>query len=124
MKKLARLVDADWVLTGPAGGPGDPRNLRFDPAEDRTPQVRLECRILRHVAGTDAPAGRDRDHAQGLLRPLRAGHGPDPAADCRRAPRTTIHAMYRADTPLTVPAQRLLEAFVAEAAAQRNVVPH
>jgi hypothetical protein len=30
-------------------------------------------------------------------------------------PNTTIYALHRADTPLTLPAQRLLEAFVAEA---------
>lgn len=31
-----------------------------------------------------------------------------------------IHAVHRADSPLTLPAQRLLEAFVAEAQAQRT----
>lgn len=124
VKKLARLVDADWVLTGPAGGPGDPRNLRFDPAEDRTPQVRLECEsfatLLALMPRLDVigimPRGFFDRYAPAMdLIEL-------PIADA--LPSTTIHALYRADTPLTVPAQRLLEAFVAEAMAQRNVVPH
>ncbi|ODV44145.1 hypothetical protein AWV79_10795 [Cupriavidus sp. UYMMa02A] len=124
VKKLARLVDADWVLTGPTGGPGDPRNLRFDPAEDRTPQVRLECESFATLL-----ALMPRLDVIGIMpRGFFDRYGPAmdliqlPIADA--LPRTTIHAMYRADTPLTVPAQRLLEAFVAEAAAQRNVVPH
>ena len=35
-------------------------------------------------------------------------------------PNTTIHVLHRADTPLTVPAQRLLESFLAEANALRT----
>ncbi|WP_427307395.1 LysR family transcriptional regulator [Cupriavidus sp. H39] len=123
-RKLARLVEADWVLTGPTGGPGDPRNLRFDAAQDRTPQVRLECESFATLL-----ALMPRLDVVGIMpKGFFARYGPAldlielPIADA--LPRTTIHALYRADTPLTVPAQRLLDAFVAEAAAQRNVVPH
>jgi hypothetical protein len=35
-------------------------------------------------------------------------------------PNTTIHVLYRADAPLTVPAQRLLDAFLAEARSLRT----
>lgn len=72
-------------------------------------------RVLLDAAGPDAQARRDRDHAQRIF----GRHGPLmdfvslPIAEA--LPNTTIYALHRADTPLTLPAQRLLEAFVAEA---------
>lgn len=114
-KKLADLIDAAWVLSGPAGGPGDPRNLRFDEGGGRTPQVRLECEsfstLLALVPRLDVIAIMPKGFFD--------RHGPLmdfvqlPIADA--LPNTTIYALHRADTPLTLPAQRLLEAFVAEA---------
>ncbi len=123
-KKLAKLIDADWVLTGPAGGPGDPRNLRFDASGARSPQVRLECESFATLL-----ALMPRLDVVGIM-PKGFFERYGPAMDLTELPladalaSTTIHALYRADTPLTVPAQRLLDAFVAEAAAQRNIVPH
>lgn len=120
-RKLSKLVGANWVLTGPAGGPGDPRSLRFDGAGERTPQVRLECEsfatLLALMPTLDVigimPKGFFDRYAPAMdLVEL-------PIEDA--LPRTTIHALHRADTPLTLPAQRLLDAFVVEAQAQRTV---
>lgn len=120
-RKLSKLVDANWVLTGPAGGPGDPRSLRFDVAGERTPQVQLECESfatllalmpMLDVIGIMPKGFFDRYAPAMNLVEL-------PIEDA--LPRTTIHALHRADTPLTLPAQRLLEAFVVEAQARRTV---
>lgn len=123
-KKLADLIDADWVLTGPAGGPGDPRNLGFDAMGERAPRVRLECEsfatLLALMPRLDVigimPKGFFDRHGPGMdLVQL-------PIADV--LPNTTIHILYRADTPLTLPAQRLLDAFIAEARALRRSPRH
>ncbi|RZI64423.1 MAG: LysR family transcriptional regulator [Variovorax sp.] len=114
-KKLTDLIDAAWVLTGPAGGPGDPHNLRFGAEGGLTPQVRLECEsfstLLALVPRLDVIAIMPKGFFD------RYGPRMDfvqlPIVDA--LPNTTTYALHRADTPLTLPAQRLLEAFVAEA---------
>ncbi|OLL31461.1 hypothetical protein BTH42_10970 [Burkholderia sp. SRS-W-2-2016] len=118
---LAALADADWVLSGPAGGPGDPRNLRYETEFAGTPKVRLECESFATLL-----ALMPRMDVVGIMpKGFFDRHGPAmdlielPIADA--LPSTTIHALYRADAPLTVPAQRLLDAFVAEAAEQQGV---
>lgn len=124
VKKLARLADASWVLTGPAGGPGDPRNLHFDATGEHTPQVRLECESFATLL-----ALMPRLDVIGIMpKGFFDRYGPSmdlvelPITDA--LPNTTIHALHRADTPLTLPAQRLLDAFVAEALAQRATPRH
>lgn len=120
VKRLARLVDADWVLTGPAGGPGDPRNLRFDAAENFIPKVRLECESFATLLVL-----MPRLDVIGIM-PKGFFDRYAPAMDVMELPiadelqSATIYALYRADAPLTLPAQRLLEAFAAEAMAQCN----
>ncbi|NML31861.1 LysR family transcriptional regulator [Paraburkholderia antibiotica] len=115
---LAGLANADWVLTGPAGGPGDPRNLCNEAQVELTPKVRLECESFATLL-----ALMPRMDVVGIMpKGFFDRHGPAmdllelPIGDA--LPTTTIHAVYRADAPLTVPAQRLLETFTAEAAAQ------
>ncbi|XXA07895.1 LysR family transcriptional regulator [Paraburkholderia sp. A3BS-1L] len=115
VKTLAGLANADWVLTGPAGGPGDPRDLYIEAQVELTPKIRLECESFAtllalmprmDVAGIMPRGFFDRYGSAMDLIEL-------PIADA--LPRSTIHALYRADMPLTVPAQRLLESFVSEA---------
>jgi DNA-binding transcriptional LysR family regulator len=118
-KKLVELLDSGWVLTGPAGGPGDPRNIHFSATGDRTPQVRLECESFATLL-----ALMPRLDVIGIMpKGFFDRYGPVmdlvklPIADV--LPHATIHVLHRADTPLTLPAQRLLEAFLAEAHALR-----
>lgn len=119
---LAQLIDADWVLTGPAGGPGDPRYLLFDAMGERTPKVQLECESFATLL-----ALMPRLDVIGIM-PKGFFERYGPAMDLIELPivdplpQTTIHALYRADTPLTLPAQRLLEAFIAEAMEQRTTL--
>lgn len=119
-KRLAGLLDAGWVLTGPAGGPGDPRNLHFDSADARTPQVRLECESFATLLALMPRLDVIGIMPKGFFD--RYGPGMDlvrlPIVD--PLPNTTIHVLYRADAPLTVPAQRLLDAFLAEARSLRT----
>jgi DNA-binding transcriptional LysR family regulator len=122
VKRLAGLVDAAWVLTGPAGGPGDPAGLPFEALGLRVPNVRLECEsfstLLALMPGLDVigvvPRGFFERYGprMGLIElPI-----DDPL------PSTTIHAVSRIDAPLTVPTRRLLDAFVQEAREHRTVV--
>jgi LysR family transcriptional regulator, regulator of abg operon len=120
-RRLADLVDAAWVLTGPAGGPGDPAGLGFETLGLRAPQVRLECEsfttLLALMASHDVVGVMPRAffacyaaHAALMELPIE-----DPL------PMMTVHAVSRADAPLTVPAQHLLDAFVQETRVQRSI---
>lgn len=120
-RRLADLVDAAWVLTGPAGGPGDPACLDFETLYQRQPQIRLECEsfatLIALMANRDVVAIVPRAFfgsyaAQAALVEL-------PIED--PLPTMTVHAFSRADAQLSVPAQRLLDAFVQETRAQRSV---
>lgn len=114
-RRLADLGDAHWVLTGPANGPGDPAHLQLERLGLPAPRVTLECEsfstLLAVLPQMDAVA----------LMPRRffETHGPRsglvalPIAD--ELPQTTIHLFLRTDAPLTVPTQRLVDAFVQEA---------
>lgn len=114
-RELADLIDAPWVLAGPAGGPGDPRHLDFDGRELPPTAITLECAsfstLLAVLPSMDAvalvPAGFYEHHGPrlGLVRlPITKG-----------LPRVTLHAVWRADTPLTAPASTLLDALEQEA---------
>jgi DNA-binding transcriptional LysR family regulator len=119
-RQLADLVDANWVLTGPTKGPGDPAHLQMDKLGLPPPRITLECEsfstLLAVLPQMDAVA----------LMPRRffESHGPRiglavlPIAE--PLPLTTIHLFLRTDSPLTVPTQRLLDAFVSEAQALRR----
>jgi len=119
-RHLAELADARWVLTGPTQGPGDPAHLQLEKMGLPPPRVTLECEsfstLLAVLPQMDAVA----------LMPRRffESHGPRiglvalPIADA--LPLTTIHVFLRTDAPLTVPTQRLLDAFAHEALALRR----
>lgn len=113
--RLADLVQAAWVLTGPAGGPGDPRRMDFESRGLPAPDVRLECESFSTLLAI-LP---DLDILGVVPEGFFQRHGPAmnlvalPIAD--DLPATTIHLVARADAPLTVPAQRLYEAFEQEA---------
>ncbi|WP_167752941.1 LysR substrate-binding domain-containing protein [Pusillimonas caeni] len=114
-RRLADLVDARWILTGPTHGPGDPAHLRFEALGLRPPHVELECEsfstLLGLMSALDVVGIMPRSFLDRHGR--RAGLVALPIED--PLPVTTIYAVLRADAPLTLPAQDLLEAFLQEA---------
>lgn len=114
-RRLADLVDTRWLLTGPSQGPGDPAHLSFEAMGLRPPKADLECESFSTLLGLMPnldvvgimPSSFLERHGH------RAGLVALPIED--PLPVTTIYAVLRADSPLTLPAQDLLEAFLQEA---------
>jgi LysR family transcriptional regulator, regulator of abg operon len=114
-RRLSDLEQAAWVVTGPPHGPGDPAHLGFDRLGLATPPVVLQCEsfstLVALMPSIDAvgimPLGFFDQYASrmGVIR-LSID---DPL------PRVTLHAVWRADAPLTAPAARLLDAMEMEA---------
>jgi DNA-binding transcriptional LysR family regulator len=113
--RLADLTEARWILTGPAQGPGDPAHLHFQSLGLPEPVVDLQCESFSTLLGL-MPAldvigimprsflDRHGERAGLIALPIQ-----DPL------PVTSIYAVTRANEPLTLPAQDLLEAFLQEA---------
>jgi LysR family transcriptional regulator, regulator of abg operon len=122
-RQLQDLREAPWVLTGPVGGPGDPRRLTVAGGALPDTAIALECEsfstLLAVLPSMDAvalvPSGFFAKHGPGAG--LQALAVSDPM------PRVTLYAAWRASTPLTAPAAYLLDALVQEA---RNIrqAPH
>lgn len=119
-RRLDELRGARWVITGPRKGPGDPAALgtsswKIDPA-----QICMECNsfstLLAVLPQMDAVALMPQRvfEAHGARAGLVALPMRDPL------PMTTIHAFFRADGPLSLPAQRLLDAIEAQAQRMRG----
>lgn len=114
-RRLADLVDARWLLTGPAHGPGDPAHLGFEALGLRPPTADLECESFSTLLGLMPdldvvgvmPSSFLERHGN------RAGLVALPIED--PLPVTTIYAVFLADSPLSLPAQDLFEAFLQEA---------
>lgn len=114
-RMLHELADARWLLSGPRLGPGDPMHLGFVQRGMPEPRVMLECEsfstLLAVLPGMNTLA----------LVPARfyEVHGPRmglAALDLQEElPATTIHIFSRADAPLSLPAQRLVDTFLQEA---------
>ena len=104
-RRLAALEPAAWVVVGPAGGPGDPASLGL-PAP---PRIVLECEsfpaLVSVLPELDALAMVPRAFAERFAAAMQASVLPlaDPL------PAFEIHAIHRADAPLTSAAQRLLD---------------
>lgn len=114
-RSLAALAGANWVLTGPAGGPGDPSALGFEALGLAPPPLRLACEsfstVLAMVGAGDLVCVMpqrfvDRHAARLDLVPV-------PVAD--PLPDAAILGVWRTDVPLTLSARRLLDAFGQEA---------
>jgi len=114
-RKLTDLADASWILTGPARGPGDPQHLHLEARGMASPKVLLECESFSTLLGLmptlDVIGIMPRSFLDRHGR--RAGLVSLPIED--PLPVTTIYAVSRSDTPLTLPAQDLLDAFLQEA---------
>lgn len=117
-RRLAQLSDAAWVRVGPVGGPGDPARGDFEAHGLRGMRMPIQCEsfstLLSVMPGLDVvgimPEGFfDRyGPSQGLVSV--------PIED--RLPRNMICAAWRADTPLTLPAQRMLDAITSASVGQ------
>lgn len=118
-RALAELVESGWVITGPDHGPGDPRVLGFAESGLAVPRPWVECEsfssLLAIIGKLDLigimPLKYFELHGanMGLLRleieaPM---------------PSNAVHAIWRADVPLTIPTRNLLDALDQEAFAAR-----
>lgn len=114
-RHLRDLAGATWILTGPRLGPGDPAHLGFEPMGLPPPQVVLECDsfsillALLPTSGALAVVPRHFYDTHGPRSGLVALDIADPL------PPTPIHLTTRAEGPLSLPAQRLRDAFEQEA---------
>jgi LysR family transcriptional regulator, regulator of abg operon len=119
-RSLAELSQAQWVVAGPRGGPGDPARLGFEAQGLPVPPVVLACEsfstLVALMPSLDVvgimPAGfyeQQGVHFDLVVLPL---------TDV--LPRVTLHAVWRADVPLTVPARHLLDMLEQQAAQIRR----
>ncbi len=114
-RRLRDLDGAGWVLTGPRLGPGDPTHLGFEQQGLAPPLVTLECDsfsillAMLPTLGALAVVPRHFFDRHGPQIGLVALDIADPL------PPTVIHLTTRAEGPLTLPTQRLRDAFEQEA---------
>ena len=114
-RRLSELQQARWVITGPQKGPGDPASLGSDAWKIAPAQICMECNsfstLLAMLPQIDAIALMPQRffEAHGRRSGLVALPMQDPL------PMTQIHAFVRTDVPLSLPAQRLLDAVQAQA---------
>lgn len=117
---LDDLQGAHWLVSGPRMGPGDPIHLGFESRGLPAPRITLECESLSTLLAV-LPS---MDTLTILPQRFYEAHGP--RLDLvmlelkEHLPSTTIHIFSRADAPLSLPAQRLLDVFVHEAGKVRQ----
>ena len=119
-RMLDQLVGARWLLSGPRLGPGDPLHLGFAQRGQPEPQVVVECEsfstLLAVLPSMDTLA----------IVPARfyEVHGPRMGLVAlnlhEQLQTTTIHLFSRADAPLPLAAQRLVDTFMQEASSVRE----
>lgn len=116
-RRLDDLAGARWLLSGPRLGPGDPVHLGLEQRGLPPARVVVECEsfstLLAVLPGMDTLAiVPERFHAV---------HGPRMGLVAlplqETLPTNAIHIFSRTDTPLSLPAQRLLDTFLQEAQA-------
>ena len=112
---LEALQAAEWILTGPRLGPGDPAHLGFEQRGLTPPRVMLECESFSTLLAMLPQMGM----LAAVPRSFFDTHGPRMGLEAvpidERLPPTTIHLFTRTDAPLSLPAQRLVNAFLHEA---------
>lgn len=119
-RRLDDLTGASWLISGPRLGPGDPVHLGFEQRGLATPLVTVDCEsfstLLAVLPSMDTLA----------IVPERfyEAHGPRMGLVAlslqETLPATTIHIFSRADAPLSLPAQRLLDTFMQEAVSKHK----
>lgn len=119
-RTLAELHARDWIVAGPAGGPGDPSHLGFDARGLPTPPVCVTCEsfstLLALLSSNDAVAVMPESFYDGYAAPRGLLRLPivDPL------PKVTVHVSWRADAPLGGPAGHLMDALEQEARSLRR----
>ncbi len=122
-RSLAELEDAEWINTGPPGGPGDPARLDFEAQGLRAPKHRLSCEsfltLMALLPSVDVLALVSRSFHQKYARKQGLVQLPleDPSLTLR------VYACWRADAPLTTPAAFLLDALELETHSLKPVTP-
>lgn len=113
-RQLADLSSARWLLTGPAGGPGDPAHLGLWSAGEAGHATPIICEsfstLLALLREMDVLAVMPDGFFDYYGR--RMGLVKLPIRDA--LPVSQVFAMWRSDAPLTLPAQRLLDALIQE----------
>jgi DNA-binding transcriptional LysR family regulator len=104
------------VLTGPAQGPGDPRALYSDETQARALHLQLECESFSTLLALMPQLDLIGIMPQGFLDRYGPALGLVRLDIIDPLPKTVIYVTHRADAPLTVPARRLLDALLGEAA--------
>lgn len=114
-RRLRDLAGASWILTGPALGPGDPHHLGFEGAGLPPPQIGLECESFSTLLAVLPRV----DMLALVPQTFFERHGPPMGLVGigleETLPPTMVHLFTRTDGPLTLPTQRLLDAFEREA---------
>lgn len=114
-RRLEDLQGAAWILTGPRLGPGDPTHLGFEAKGLTPPKVMLECESFSTLLAMLPQMGMLAAVPQRFF----DTHGPQLGLEALRIeeslPPTSIHLFTRTDAPLSLPAQRLVNAFLHEA---------
>ncbi len=116
-RRLADLSGASWVRIGPAGGPGDPARREFETLGLTSPKVQMQCESFSTLLALMPSIDMIGIMPHGFFERYgpREGLVKLPLDDV--LPRITICAAWRADTPLTLPAQRMLDALSDESVA-------
>jgi DNA-binding transcriptional LysR family regulator len=114
-RHLEQLASTGWVLTGPTGGPGDPRHLQLESRGLPAARIELTCEsfsvLLALLPTLDCVAVMPRAFVERYGQ--RMGLVALPIEDA--LPQTMVHLITSAERPLTVPAQYLIDALVQEA---------
>ena len=118
--RLAQLQGIAWIVTGSAGGPGDPACAGFERQGLTSCPVVLQCEsfstLVALMPSLDAVSIMPKDYFQKFVQNMGIVQLPieDPL------PIVTLHAIWRADAPLTVPASHLLDSLEQEALGLRR----
>lgn len=121
-RRLEDLIEASWLLSGPRLGPGDPIHLGFEQRGLPPARVTVDCESFSTLLAV-LPSMNTLAIVPQLFYET---HGPRMGLVAlslqETLPATTIHIFSRTDSPLSLPAQRLLDTFLQESVSVRQSV--
>lgn len=115
-RSLADIQDADWINTGPPGGPGDPARLNFRALGLRTPKLMLSCESFSTLTALLPQVDALALVPESFYRSYARHHGLVSLDLDHPGLVLTVFATWRADAPLTTPAAFVLDALGLESA--------